>query len=299
MALLVVLTLTMASSLFAQKQTRDTGLNDPLLDRLIGDWSVQRKFANGRAAKSTTHAEWVLKHHFVQLHYGGAVKRSAYEAIVLIGYDDVKKSYICHWADTFGGAYSGDGFAPRNEGSNVMVFEFQDPDGGIENRYEFDQQSGSWTSTIRQMENGEWKLFCRDKFVSTTQESRASTTNAVLTFYVISEKRIEGGRFIDTPAIPKAGYIAAKPDLTISTLRDVYHANSDGTSIMKDSPACGSGSAPARVSSLIAVSGSFSASNHESAMPRRSSPRNRLASPGRNSLPIRTPGSRPLAVPTK
>jgi preprotein translocase subunit SecD len=61
---------------------------------------------------------------------------------------------------------------------------------------------------------------------------RADTTNALLTFYTVSEEKIDGGRFIDTPAIPKAGYIAAKPDLTITALRDVYPQKSAGFSIM-------------------------------------------------------------------
>jgi preprotein translocase subunit SecD len=62
----------------------------------------------------------------------------------------------------------------------------------------------------------------------------ADTTNALLTFYTVSEQRIDGGRFIDTAAIPKAGYIAAKPDLTATALRDVYPQESAGFSIMTD-----------------------------------------------------------------
>src|SRR5438105_8634047 len=64
--------------------------------------------------------------------------------------------------------------------------------------------------------------------------AHAATTNAVLTFYTVSEEKIDGGRFIDTPAIPKAGYIAAKPELTITTLRDVYPQKSEVVSIMTD-----------------------------------------------------------------
>src|SRR5579859_3912258 len=64
--------------------------------------------------------------------------------------------------------------------------------------------------------------------------TRAATTNAPLIFYVISEEKVAGGRFIDTAAIPKAGYIAAKSDLTLSSLRDVYPQESSLFSVMTD-----------------------------------------------------------------
>jgi hypothetical protein len=64
--------------------------------------------------------------------------------------------------------------------------------------------------------------------------ARADTPDALLTFYTVSEQRIDGGRFIDTATIPKAGYIAAKPDLTVGTLRDVYPQESAGFSVMTD-----------------------------------------------------------------
>ena len=57
----------------------------------------------------------MLQHQFVELHYRNKAAPPQYEAIVLIGYDDIGKRYICHWADIFGGAYSTDGFAPRQE----------------------------------------------------------------------------------------------------------------------------------------------------------------------------------------
>jgi hypothetical protein len=138
------------------------GLSDPLLDRLVGDWKVERKFPSGRTAINTVHVEWVLQHQFVELHYRDAGIPPTYEAKILIGYDAVGKRYICHWADSFGGDYSADGFAPREEGAIEFKFTFHD--GELTNRYSFDPRNGSWTSTIRQVEKGEWKLFCEDTF---------------------------------------------------------------------------------------------------------------------------------------
>lgn len=160
----IVLLLIVAAPLYAQDSTHGKALNDPLLDKLIGDWTVERTFASGRKANNVIHAEWVLQHQFVELHYRDAVAPPKYEAIVLIGYDDIGKHYLCHWADNFGGAYSTDGFALREEGSNAMEFKFEFHDGQLTNRFVFDPQSGTWMSTIRQIEKGEWKLFCQDKF---------------------------------------------------------------------------------------------------------------------------------------
>ena len=50
---------------------------------------------------------------------------------------------------------------------------------------------------------------------------RCETTNA-LRFYIVSEQKIEGGKFIDTPTLPKVGYISASADLVVTNLLDVY-----------------------------------------------------------------------------
>src|ERR1043166_9719607 len=52
--------------------------------------------------------------------------------------------------------------------------------------------------------------------------ARSETTNAALTFYIVSEQKVANGHFIDTPAIPKLGYISARPDLTVTSIRDVF-----------------------------------------------------------------------------
>ena len=157
----------------AQDSPRDKQLSDPLLDKLVGDWMVERKFGSGRIAQNLVHGEWVLQHQFVELHYRDATTPPKYEAIVLIGYDDIAKHYLCHWADNFGADYSADGYAPREEASNAMEFKFEFHDGHLTNRFAFDSQTGTWTSTIRQIEKGEWKLFCEDKF---TQAPRDNAT---------------------------------------------------------------------------------------------------------------------------
>ena len=48
----------------------------------------------------------------------------------------------------------------------------------------------------------------------------AAEKKPTLAFYVVSLKKIEGGRFIDTKAFPKLGHIAAKPALVITPLKE-------------------------------------------------------------------------------
>ena len=49
----------------------------------------------------------------------------------------------------------------------------------------------------------------------------SSAANGPLSFYVVHDEKIEGGRFIDTSDFPKLGYIAATPDLVIRRLQSV------------------------------------------------------------------------------
>ena len=55
-------------------------------------------------------------------------------------------------------------------------------------------------------------------FLANYGHSSTDTTKALLSFYIVSEEKIDGGRLIDTLDLPKLGYIAAKPDLVITQL---------------------------------------------------------------------------------
>ena len=51
---------------------------------------------------------------------------------------------------------------------------------------------------------------------------RASTNDPVaLDFFVVRTNAYSGGRFIDTPHLPKLGHVAAQPDLSVSKLEEV------------------------------------------------------------------------------
>ena len=62
----------------------------------------------------------------------------------------------------------------------------------------------------------------------------ADDTNSGLMFYVVSQEKIEGGRFIDTADHPRVGFIAVKPDLTVTNLQEVSIPTDPGQSIIFD-----------------------------------------------------------------
>src|ERR1041384_4172509 len=66
------------------------------------------------------------------------------------------------------------------------------------------------------------------------RSARCETTNGSLAFFIVSQEKIEGGRFIDTTNFPKLGYVAAKPDLQVTNLADVYPAKVANFAIQGD-----------------------------------------------------------------
>lgn len=138
-------------------------LSDPFLDHFVGDWRVERKI-RGRTVETRVHADWVLKHHFVELHYGAGEAQPEYEARVFFGYDDSKKAYVCHWVDVFGGNYSLLGHGKLDEKTLSLEFQFGEKEPEITNNFTFHPETKSWTSLIRQVEKGEWKTFLEEKW---------------------------------------------------------------------------------------------------------------------------------------
>jgi hypothetical protein len=136
-------------------------LQDPFLDNFVGDWRVERKKGNGQTVQTSVHVEWVLRHQFIQLHYGSALAATEYEAFVFIGFDAAAKNYVCHWMDIFGGSFSELGLGKIDQKLPAIEFRFG---GDLTNKFTFDRQTKTWTSLIRQTEKGEWKTFAEEKW---------------------------------------------------------------------------------------------------------------------------------------
>lgn len=139
-------------------------LDDPFLDNFAGDWHVDRKFGSGRTAENALHAEWVLNHQFIELSYGLGETSPSYRADVFIGFDSADKTYVCHWVDIFGARYSAIGRGKVDDQLRSIEFRFDSKEGGLTNKFTFDPQTKTWTSLIRQEENGKWQTFAEEKW---------------------------------------------------------------------------------------------------------------------------------------
>jgi Protein of unknown function (DUF1579) len=144
--------------------------HDRLLDNLVGDWHVERKLGSGRTAENALHAEWVLGHEFLELHYRDLATPPKYEAMVFIGYDAGEQRYVCHWIDNFGGEFSALGYGRVDNEGRTIEFTFNYKDGPFKNKFSFDSATNTWTSLMRQMDKGEWRLFAEDKFTHLGQK---------------------------------------------------------------------------------------------------------------------------------
>lgn len=87
-----------------------SSFQDPLLDRMTGDW-VLNGTIDGKATTHNVNVQWVLAHQYLQLHEISVEKESngaaAYEAIVTISWNRSLKQYDCLWLDVT----SGDGLS--------------------------------------------------------------------------------------------------------------------------------------------------------------------------------------------
>ena len=142
---------------------RNRGFQDELLDKLVGEWKLTRKMDRQSSDHIAT-AGWILNHQFLQLHLKDSGGSQKYEAIVLIGYDNVSERYVAHWIDIFGGRVSETlGYGMRTENSIKFVFEY--PDGPFHNTFMWNPETKSWKSLMTTKEtNGGWKTFAEDTY---------------------------------------------------------------------------------------------------------------------------------------
>jgi hypothetical protein len=143
---------------------RDHILKDELLDNLVGDWNIHRKFKT-RTTESTARAEWVLNHQFLLIQMKDVNLPPQYEANIYVGYDNASDRYVAHWIDVFGGRFSETlGYGTRNGNSIKFVFEY--PDGPFLNKFTWDSGKKSWTFLMQQKDaTGKWVLFAEDTLV--------------------------------------------------------------------------------------------------------------------------------------
>lgn len=130
-------------------------LQDPLLDQLVGSWKLSGRVV-GQNAEHTVDADWVLNHQFLRIYEKDETPAKSgnvpYEAIIMVGYDNMSERYVAHWTDVYGGRYSETlGYGTRAENEIRFVFEY--PDGPFHTTFRFKPDTKQW----------EWLMETRNK----------------------------------------------------------------------------------------------------------------------------------------
>jgi hypothetical protein len=141
---------------------------DPLLDHLIGTWVLQGTIAG----RETTHdiiSGWVLGHQYVQLHEVSREKdakgQAAYEAIVIIGWDQSSSHYACLWLDSTGGdGLSAQAIGHAKRGGDEIAFLFKGKDGSLfHTTFAYSRGTDTWQWLMDGEEGGKLQPFARVK----------------------------------------------------------------------------------------------------------------------------------------
>jgi hypothetical protein len=137
-------------------------LADPLLDKMVGHWTMNGTLM-GRPTMHTVEAKWVLNHQFLGIHEWGPpdpkTGKPQYEAMPMIGYDNMSERYVAHWIDVFGGRFSETlGYGKRV--GNEIDFIFEYPDGPFHTNLIWDAALGQWHWHMTQKNtSGQWTAF--------------------------------------------------------------------------------------------------------------------------------------------
>lgn len=163
---LVILALLFITSLSASAQ--EPTRKDPLLDRLAGSWVLQGTIA-GHETTHDIESEWLLNHEYLRLHETSREKNAqgqpAYEAIILIEWNESSNEYKCLWLDSTGGGGLSAPIAPGKRGNDEITFLFRDKDedSGVRTMFVYNKGADTWNWLIDNESGGKLKPFARVK----------------------------------------------------------------------------------------------------------------------------------------
>jgi hypothetical protein len=131
---------------------------DELLDKLAGRWKLTGTLTHQNIEHSID-AQWVLNHQFLEILEKDLATPPAYEAIVMIGYDNTSERYVAHWIDVFGGRFSETlGYGTRSGDQIEFVFEY--PDGPFRTTFRWIAAKKQWQWQMRTKNSaGSWVDF--------------------------------------------------------------------------------------------------------------------------------------------
>ncbi len=144
---------------------QESGFRDDLLDRLAGNWLLQGTIG-GDEANHDVVAEWVLDHQYLRLREVAREKddrgEPAYEAIIIIGWDEPSSRYVCLWLDsTGGGGLNGEALGYAQPGGDELAWVFDTSSVLIHNTFTYSRDSDTWQWAIDTGSAGNFTPFAR------------------------------------------------------------------------------------------------------------------------------------------
>jgi len=136
----------------------------PLIENLAGQWVLTGDIA-GQSVTHDITAEWVLGHHYLQLHELSREKEAdgsaVYEAIIYIGWNAPNEQFACQWLDITGGwglDCSAIGHGAATDGVIPFVF-VTGSDTAIDNTFAYHESTDHWTWKIVNVRGDERSIF--------------------------------------------------------------------------------------------------------------------------------------------
>ena len=140
---------------------QESGFQDDLLDSFVGNWVLSGQIA-GDDVIHHVDARWVLGHQYFQFEETTAKGVIAYEATVLIGWDETTGRYVCKWLDSTGGSGLSNGILGYAEQSeDKLAFIFDDGAGRFHTTFSYARASDTWSWTMDSEKDGQFNPFAR------------------------------------------------------------------------------------------------------------------------------------------
>lgn len=147
-----------------------------LLNHLAGNWVLEGALGGKHSTHDVT-ADWILNHEYLRFHEVSREQNKnggpAYEAIVIISWEDKTNEYTCLWLDnTAGGGLSGPIARAKQDGRSIPFIFVLSPNESLQTSFTYDNAADRWHLTIDDVKDGK-----SDRFgdVTLTRSHRALT----------------------------------------------------------------------------------------------------------------------------
>ncbi len=160
---IAALALALALALPASALSTETLKPTELLDRLTGEW-VLTGMIDGQQVTHDVEAEWVLEGGYLRLHELSREKepsgRPAYEAIVILSWEEVNGEFKCLWLDTTANTGLDDPVIGRAKpAGHDIPFVFADEVSRFFNTFSYDAGKDTWRWVLNSERDGALVLF--------------------------------------------------------------------------------------------------------------------------------------------